>query len=328
MDRTMELLQLRYCVAIAETLSFTRAAHLLHVSQPALSYQMKRLESELGARLFDRGRRKIALTSDGAVFLPLAQAVLFRADEAVRVFREHLGVEAGEVCMGCNPSVATYLVPGLLASFRRNFPRVRVQLVEGGDVDLQRGILEGTIDFAVATAPRWPQTLDVTPLAAEDMLLAVHPGHRYASRSSVALGELAYEQFVIPSDSFNMTSQLIDACRRAGFEPTVAYQTGSLESVKGFIRQGLGISVLPRMAINGPGKEGLVIIQIEGGLTRDLSLVRGKNRSTTAAAQALMVHVCACLTGNAAHKLESGPPSGGDPPRESDLPHGDGSTAG
>jgi DNA-binding transcriptional LysR family regulator len=90
----MELTQLRYYVTIAETLSFTKAADLLRVSQPALSYQMRQLEIELGTLLFSRERRRIALTPDGQLFLPLAQAVLFRADEAIRVLKEHLGVEA------------------------------------------------------------------------------------------------------------------------------------------------------------------------------------------------------------------------------------------
>jgi DNA-binding transcriptional LysR family regulator len=324
----MELVQLKYYVTIADTLSFTKAAQQLHVSQPALSYQMKRLESELGARLFDRGRRKIALTSDGEVFLPLAQAVLFRADEAIRVFREHLGVEAGQVRMGCNPSVATYLVPSLLASFRQNFPRVRVQLVEGGNVELQRGVLEGTIDFAVATAPGSPRTLDVTPLAVEDLLVVVPPGHRYAARTAVALGEMAYEQFVFPTDSFNVTAQLIDACRRVGFEPRVAYQTSSIESVKGFVRQGLGVALLPRMAVDGPGKEGLVVLQIEGGLTRDLSLIRGKNRSTTGAARALMIHVCTSLSGSAGQTLQIERPPRVGPTHESGLTPQDRSAAG
>ena len=109
----MELTQLKYFVTIAETLSFTKAADLLHVSQPALSYQMRQLEIELGTKLFEPRAPKDQLSlRTGELFLPLAQAVLFRADEAVRVLREHLGVEAGEVRMGCNPSVATYVVPG------------------------------------------------------------------------------------------------------------------------------------------------------------------------------------------------------------------------
>jgi len=287
----MELLQLKYYVTIAETLSFTKSADLLHVSQPALSYQMRRLEEELGTRLFDRARRKIALTPDGEIFLPLAQSVLFRADEAVRVLRERLGMEAGEVRMGCNPSLATYLVPSLLASFRQNFPRVRVVLFEGGDQDLQQAVMEGTIDFAVVTAPGSPQTLDVTPLGAEDLLLALPPTHRFADRQSLSLAELAYEEYVFPTNAFNVTDQFCDACRRAGFEPKVSYRTGSLESVKNFIRQGLGVSILPRMAVDGSGGAGMVLIDVAGGLTRDLNLIRGKDRSTTGAARALIHHV-------------------------------------
>ena len=295
----MELTQLKYYVTIAETLSFTRAAQILHVSQPAVSYQIRRLESELGTRLFDRGGRKIALTPDGEIFLPLAQSVLLKADEALRALREHLGVETGEVRMGCNPSVATYRGPSLIASFRQHLPRVRVQLIEGGDLELEQGVLEGTIDFAVVTAPGSPHTLDVTPLAAEDLLLVVSPSHGYADRSTVALAELNYEEFIFATNSYNITAQIIDACRRVGFEPRVAYQTGSLELLKGFVRQGLGVSMLPRMAVEGMSGDGLAVIEIEGGLTRELNLIRGRDRAATAATRALMAHVRAHMTGAA-----------------------------
>jgi LysR family cyn operon transcriptional activator len=130
----MELTQLRYFVTIAETMSFTVAAELLHVSQPALSYQMRNLERELGTRLFDRKGRRIGLTADGELFLPLAQGVLYRANEAVRLLREHMGAEEGEVRLGCSPSVATYIVPGMLTEFSKDYPRVRVQTIEGGDL--------------------------------------------------------------------------------------------------------------------------------------------------------------------------------------------------
>lgn len=287
----MELAQLKYYVTIAETLSFTRAAQILHVSQPALSYQIRRLEGELGTRLFNRGGRSIALTPDGEIFLPLAQSVLLRADEALRALKEHQGVETGEVRMGCNPSVATYRGPSLIASFRLHYPRVRVKLIEGGDLELQQGVLEGAIDFAVVTAPGSPHMLDVTPLAAEDLLLVVASSHRYSGRSSVALAELEYEEFIFTTSSYNITAQIIDACRRVGFEPRVAYQTGSLESLKGFVRQGLGVSMLPLMAVEGMSGDGLAVIEIKGGLTRELNLIRGRDRAATAATRALMAHV-------------------------------------
>jgi DNA-binding transcriptional LysR family regulator len=291
----MEILQLKYFVSIAETLSFTRSAEILHVSQPALSYQIQQLETELGTRLFDRGHKKISLTSSGEVFLPLAQAVLFRADEAVRVLREHLGEETGEVRMGCNPSVAAYVLPSLIASFRASFPRVTVQLVEAGDQELTRGVLEGRIDFAIVTAPGAPHAVDTIPLPSEELFLVVAPSHRLASRARVALAELAHEEFVIGSEAFNVTLQTLDACRRAGFEPLIAYRTGSLESVKNFVRQGLGISVLPKTALEGPHGAGLAIIEIEGGLTREFNLIRGKDHSTTSAARALMLHIHTAL---------------------------------
>jgi LysR family transcriptional regulator, transcription activator of glutamate synthase operon len=295
----MELFQLKYFVNIADTLSFTRSAELLHVSQPALTYQMQRLERELGVPLFDRDHRKIKLTPSGEVFLPLAQAVLFRADEAIRVLKEHMGVEAGEVRMGCNPSVATYAAPRLLATFRTSYPRVTVELIEGGDADLARAVLEGTLDFAVVTASGSPTTLDTTLLATEELLVVAPPGHPLAGRRSVALRELAQEAFLFPSESFNVTVQVMEACRSAGFEPRVPYRTGSVESVKNFVRQGLGISILPAMTLGELGGGGLAALKVEGGMNRDLNLIQAKDRSPTGAARALMQRVQIYLSGAA-----------------------------
>jgi len=283
----MELIQLRYFVSIAETLSYTVAAERLHVSQPALSYQMRQLQREIGTTLFERKGRRIALTPDGELFLPMAQSVLLRADEAVRVLRENLGIEAGEVRMGCNPSVATYLAPGLIAEFRRNYPRVRVDLSEGGDSDLQQMVQRGIIDFAVVTAPGAPKTLDVTPLGAEDLLIILPPDHHLAGHDALGLSDLALEDWVLPNDSYNLTLLVAAACRRKGFELKLAYRTGTIEAVKNFVRQGLGVSILPSISLRGPSAQGLRVIAVDGGLTRDLHLVRGKDRSMTRAARAL-----------------------------------------
>jgi LysR family transcriptional activator of glutamate synthase operon len=295
----MELFQLKYFVNIADTLSFSRSAELPHVSQPALSHQMQQLERELGTKLFDREHRMIGLTPSGEVFLPLAQAVLFRADEAIRVLKEHLGVETGEVRIGCNPSVATYVVPRLLASFRASYPRVLVELVEGGDADLAHSVLEGSLDFAVVTASGSPTTLETTFLTAEELLVVVPPGHRLAGSRSVALPDLAREAFLFPSESYNVTVQVMEACRSAGFEPVIPYRTGSVESVKNFVRQGLGISVLPAMTLGEVGGGGLAVLRVEGGLSRDLNLIQAKDRSPTGAVRALMLHATTHLSGGA-----------------------------
>lgn len=287
----MELMQLRYFVAVADVQSFTEAARLLHVSQPALSYQIKRLENELGARLFDRTSRHVSLTVDGRTFLPLAQGVLSKAAEALQIMEERLGVVTGDVALGVIPSVGSSIVPALLASFSNNFPGIAVRLVEAGSQELERDVLDGSIDCAIITVPATPAALEISPLITEELLLTVPPGHPLAERASVALAELAEESFIVLGGSFTLSDFIQDACRLAGFEPRVAYEAGGLEMIKGLVRHKLGIAILPRLALLGPGDDTLVGIPFDDPLTRTLNVVRAKDRYSTVATRALIVHV-------------------------------------
>lgn len=287
----MELSQLRYFVTIAETRSFTEAALRIHVSQPALSYQIKQLENELGARLFERTSRRVSLTMDGRTFLPLAQSVLSKADEALRVMEERLGAETGEVTFGTIPSVGAQVVPHILSTFRTSFPGVTVKLIEAGSQELERAVLDGEADFAIVSTPAKPERLDVTPLMAEELLLVAPLHHELASRKSIRLRELAEEEFILLGTSFTLTQEILAACHRAGFDPLVAYSTDSLDSARSFVRHGLGISILPRLALEYPVDEMLSGIPFEEGLTRELNLIRGRERYATVATRALMVHV-------------------------------------
>ncbi|MHB1344453.1 MAG: LysR family transcriptional regulator [Thermoleophilia bacterium] len=287
----MELNQLRYFTAVAETKNFTAAATRLHVSQPALSYKIKQLENELGARLFHRTSRKVSLTVDGRTFLPLAQAVLLKAEEAVRVMEERLGVVTGKVRFGCIPSAAAYIVPPALASFSRNFPGIEVSLMEAGAGRLERAVLDGSADFAIVSDPNAPDSLEVTPLLAEELFLVAPSHHPLAQRTSVSLRELADEPLVMLGPSFTLGPQVMDFCRKAGFEPRVAYETGALESVKSFVRNELGLAILPKMAFPSADADTLTLVPFTEPLSRQLNLVRSKDRYVTVAARALMVHV-------------------------------------
>ena len=152
-------------------------------------------------------------------------------------------------------------------------------------------VQNGTVDFAVVTAFGSPQILEVTPLGTEYLRIVTSVRHRFAGRLSLELRELATEEFVLSDSSYNLTGQIRDACRRAGFEPRVLYEASSLEAVKNFVRQGLGISVMPAIALEGLGRQGLAVIAVEGGLTRDLSLIMAKERSSTRAIQVLIAQV-------------------------------------
>lgn len=291
----MEIIQLRYFVAVVETMSFSEAAERLHVSQPALSYQIKHLETELGCRLFDRTSRKVALSLDGRIFLPLARAVLSKADEALRVMRERLGVVTGEVTFGSISSVAAHFVPSILAGFSKNYPGIRVHLREDVTAALEREVLDGAVDFAIVSTPTNPAALEVTHLLDEELLLAVPERHRLSQRSAVRLRELEKEEFIVLGENFSLASQVAELCRHAGFEPQVAYQVGSLESMLSFAGNGLGICVVPRLALSGLQHLGVAIVPFEEPLTRSLNLIRAKDRYATVATRALMVHVRATM---------------------------------
>src|SRR6202171_321624 len=128
--KSMELHQLRYFRAVARTGNFTRAAEQEHVAQPSLSQQIRKLEDELGSRLFDRLGRSVRLTSFGETFLPRAEAILRQLADAKQEIEEMAGVERGKVVVGSIPTVAPYFLPGCLASFSRKFPDIQVSVVE------------------------------------------------------------------------------------------------------------------------------------------------------------------------------------------------------
>ena len=296
----MELIQLRYFVAVADATSFSQAAKRLHVSQPALSYHISRLEKELGCRLFDRTSRRVALSLDGRVFLPMARGVLSKADEALRVMQERLGMTTGEVTMGSISSVAAHFVPAILASFRKNYPGIRVHLEEDATATLELQVIDGSIDFAIISTPSNPTSLEITHLLEEELLVAVPERHRLALRLAVRVPELADEDFIMLGENFTLAGQVVELCRRAGFEPRVAYRVGSLESMLSFTGNSLGISIVPRLALRGPHQAGISIVPFEEPITRSLNLVQAKDRYATVATRALVVHVRASMLSAAA----------------------------
>ena len=148
----MELDQLRSFVAVAEVRSFTRAASLAHLTQPAISRQIARLEGELGVRLFERYGRRVECTPDGKLLLPLAKAIVTRADDAARMMREHAGMVSSRVRVGSTGTVFGYLLSPVLASFIKAYPKIHLDLIERDDTLLEEGVFNGELDCAIVTA--------------------------------------------------------------------------------------------------------------------------------------------------------------------------------
>jgi DNA-binding transcriptional LysR family regulator len=295
----MELDLFKSFVAVAEARSFSRAARAMHSTQPTLSRQIGRLESELGTKLFQRYGRHVECTASGQLLLPLAQAIITRTEEAVSLIREQAGTGSSTVRFGAVGNVMAALLTPIIVSFLAAYPRVQIDLVEKDDAQLEEAVIRGELDCAVMTP--WGSTRTAYQhLLTEEIFLVVPRGHRLASEKAVALSMLAGESILLPRGTMNAANVIADALRRAGFEPRFSYRANYPELTKALVRRGLGIAPMPKMLTAGPeGMEGLVALPFENALYRDLNLIYPRDRPLSAGARAFMVHIRAAVAGRA-----------------------------
>ncbi|MFF2043392.1 LysR family transcriptional regulator [Kitasatospora sp. NPDC058170] len=282
----MQLQQLRYFLAVAETLHFTRAAEAAHVAQPSLSQQIRSLERELGAELFHRTRGNIALTDAGSALLPLARRILADTESARLAVQETVQLRRGRVRLGAPPSLCTSLVPDVLRVFRDRYPGVALVVREGGSRDLVRSLAAGELDLALVITPPSGEeapALSVTELLHEELVLV--SGTATGRRRRVRVAELRGRPLVMFREGYDLREATLAACRAAGFEPEFAVEGGEMDAVLGFVRAGLGPAVLPGMVA---ARSGLVVTPFAGpGLGRTIAVAHGHEVPLTRAAAAL-----------------------------------------
>ncbi|WP_171166757.1 LysR family transcriptional regulator [Streptomyces sp. I05A-00742] len=243
----MELQQVRYVLAVAETNSFTRAAERCLVVQSALSHQIARLEKELGARLFERTSRRVRLTPAGAAFLPAARQCLDAAERAAAEVAAAVGEVRGRLAVGLIPSVAAVDIPGALRDFRRRYPDVRVSLRVGASEELVEQVKEGALEVAFLGLPitARPEGVDARELARDRLVAVVAPDHPLAGEPAVDLRRLSSEVFVdMPAKTAGRV-QSDQAFSAAGLGRDVAFEVTNADFLVRMVGQGLGIAMLP-----------------------------------------------------------------------------------
>ena len=244
----MEMHQLRYVVAVARTGNFSRAAEQCHVSQPSLSQQVQKLEGELGERLFDRMKRAVKLTPQGEAFLPRAVRILEEADAAKREATEARELLRGTVTIGVLPTIAPYLLPDAMTRFARKYPGVEISVLEDTTARLLKHALACEVDFALASQPIHDERLEIRELFAEELLLALPPGHLLARRRTVTVRDLEHERLIVMKEGHCLGNQVLNFCDRRGVRPQISFRSAQLETIQALVRSGLGISLIPAMA--------------------------------------------------------------------------------
>ncbi|MFG1951511.1 LysR family transcriptional regulator [Micromonospora sp. NPDC048830] len=248
----MQLHQLRYFVAVAELRHFTQAADLVGITQPSLSKQIHALETDLGTPLFERVRGRIALTAAGEVLLPLAKRILADVETATREVQELVGLRRGRVRLGATPSLATSLAPPVLRRFRDAHPNVDLGVEEGGSQDLVRDLLRGDLDLALIIMPAQGADpgLRADPILRESLVVASLdelPGT--LPNGELRITDLRGRPLVMFREGYDLRDATLQACREAGFEPTVSVDGGEMDAVLGFVEAGLGAALVPGMVV-------------------------------------------------------------------------------
>ncbi|TKK85437.1 LysR family transcriptional regulator [Herbidospora galbida] len=282
----MQLQQLAYFVAVAETRHFTHAAERMRVAQPSLSKQIKTLETDLGAPLFSRARGNVTLTPAGEALLPLARRMLADAETARREVAELAGLRRGRVRLGATPSLCAGLLADALARFHHDYPGVEIQVEEGGSRDLVRALARGQLDLSLIILPLQSDDPSlVTEEILREHLVVATPAHLAAPRRShVRIDELRRRPLVMFRRGYDLREATLNACRQAGFEPRFAVEGGEMDAVLRFVEAGLGVAVVPSMVLDG--RPGLVGAPLLPGLRRTVALAHRKDVEPTRAAQA------------------------------------------
>lgn len=274
----MEMSQLRYAVAVAETGNFTRAAERCHVTQPSLSQQILNLESEIGHKLFHRLGRKAVLTEAGAVFLERARRILFEVENATRELSDHPALDR-RITVGALPTVAPYLLVPLIARCRKELPNLTIHVREDFRANLVRAVAEGDLDLAVVSLPIKDPRLSVEPLMTEPLLLIVGKNHEFVRRSEINVNDLAEETFVTMGDSSTLAAQIQAFFGDHNFSPKIGYRCAQVATLKAFVAMGAGISILPQVDRMPEDRDTLTYLRLAGSApTRELGVIRHLQR--------------------------------------------------
>jgi LysR family hydrogen peroxide-inducible transcriptional activator len=283
----MELHQLRYFCAVADTGSFSRAAEHSHVSQPSLSQQILKLEAELGARLFDRLGRSVRLTEVGKAFLPRALSVLRELEAARGEVVESKESVSGQVVVGVIPTVAPYFLPPVLAGFAKLFPKSTVTVVEEITPVLLERLRAGSIDIAILVLPVRGHEFQALSLLTEPLFAALPKNHRLARNRAVAIRELRKEPFLLLRDGHCFRENAVAACDRARVSPQVVFESGQFSSLLGLVGAGVGVSLVPAMAVDRRAKVRFVRIS-DPAATRTIGALTLRGRSLSRANHAFL----------------------------------------
>ncbi|HEX3764129.1 MAG TPA: LysR family transcriptional regulator [Kofleriaceae bacterium] len=286
---TVELRHLWYFVAVADELSFSRAAQRVGIAQPPLSQQIQRLEDSLGARLFDRSARRVQLTEAGKLLVPEARRLLADAAHTAQRVRSAGRGEIGALTIGYWASTLFSPLPVAVRRFRERFTGVAVRLRELYPPDHIDAIRTGAVDIAILREPEPVDGIAELPVLVEPLVAALPADHRLARRRTIAPGLLRDEPFVLfPREAVpGLHDRLLGLCRGAGFEPRIIQEVEAWHTIVSLVEAGIGVSLIPA-SFEGRRTGALVYRPLSGPQVQTTTSACWRAAGTSRAAEAFL----------------------------------------
>ena len=241
----LDIKHLQYFLEVTRSGSFTRAANQLYITQPAISRIIKSLEDELGVPLFIRSRKQLSLTDAGRVLYEHAQ-IFDQQFEQLKTELDHLStLKKGHIRIGLPSIVNSFFFSELIASFHKEYPEITFQLVEDGSKRIEEKVVNDILDFGVVVLPENHDLFDYYSFVQEELKLVVPAAHHLVHKQIVSLKELEGEDFIMFNQDFALRDRIINACREAGFTPSIISETSQLDFIEEMVASNLGITLLP-----------------------------------------------------------------------------------
>jgi DNA-binding transcriptional LysR family regulator len=283
-----EIGELQAFIAVAEKSSFRAAAESLFISQPALSRRIDKLEKDLNTRLLERTTRRVSLTDSGRQLLSHAQAVMDELTRAYQGLEARATARASKVTIACIPSVANHLLPAVLKDFAISSPGVRVKVIDESAQTVLDSVVRGQADFGLSFLGSQEAELDFFPIRMERYVAVVPASHALARRKTVAWRSLEDETLVSVSSSSGNRLIIDSAFAKSAKRPVIQYEINHVTGAINLVAAGLGIAIIPALAMEGPQYPHLKGIPlVEPAITRTLGLIVRKGDRLQGAAKVL-----------------------------------------
>jgi LysR family transcriptional regulator, hydrogen peroxide-inducible genes activator len=248
----MNLKDLKYLVALADTGHFGKAAERSFVSQPTLSAQLKKLEEYLGVKLVERQPKNVQLTEVGRQVVVRARRMLDEGDEIVALARSNTDPFAGKLKLGLIPTIGPYLLPRVMLKVRKALPHLGLMLYEYQTEPLLRRVRDGEIDMAILALPVGHDGMESRALYQESFTVALPANHPLAAKSTIKVADLKGHTLLLLEDGHCLRDQALEVCSRIDVREAEDFRATSLETLRQMVIAGLGITLLPETAVEAP----------------------------------------------------------------------------